>query len=103
MNKPPVDKDFCSAFFVVGVTHDEKRANMALQPETVQFIKASAGKLKITDNEHNVQIPILVNTSIIKEGEELLCYVPEVKPEPTAKKIESLQLNAPKRAKVSWM
>ena len=101
MNKPTVDKHFCSAFFVVRVTHNEERANMALQSETAQFIKTSMGKLKITGKEHNVQIPILVNTSIIKAGEELLCYLPEVKPEPTVKKIESLQLNAPKRAKVS--
>ena len=101
MAKPPVDKDFCSAFFVVAVTHNEKRGNVALQHETTQFLKASAGKLKIAGNEHHVKIPIIVNTSIIKAGEELLCYVPEVKAGPRPEKIEPLQLNAPKRAKVS--
>ena len=99
MITPPVDKDFCSAFFVVATKSVEERGNMALQSEAVPFIMASAAKLKISGNEHNVKIPILVNTSVIKKGEELLYYVPkEVKekvPEPIV-----LQLKAAKRAKV---
>ena len=35
-------------------------------------------KLKITGYEHIVKIPVYVNTSIIKKGEELLWYVPKV-------------------------
>ena len=99
MGFPPVDKDFCSAYFVVATTNVQERANMALQSEVVPFIPASVGKLKIAGNEHNVKIPILVNTSVIKKGEELLYYLPkEVKS--THKKEIVLELKAAKKAKV---
>jgi len=97
-----VDKDFCNAFFVVGVTHLEDRGNMALQSEVVPFIPASATKLKISGNEHTVKIPILVNTSIIKKGDELLYYVPKEEVERSHHKLNPLQLKKPmsKRAKL---
>ena len=99
MGVPSVSKDFCSAYFVVATTNVQKCANMALQSEMVTFIPASVGKLKIAGNEHNVKIPILVNTSVINKGEELRCYVPkEVKP--TTKKEIVLELKAAKKAKV---
>ena len=103
MSTTPVDKDFCNAFFVVGVTHLEDRGNMALQSEVVPFIPASATKLKISGNEHTVKIPILVNTSIIKKGDELLYYVKmEELEKKSHHKVNPLQLKKPmsKRAKL---
>ena len=74
----------------------EDRGNMALQSEVVPFIPASATKLKISGNEHTVKIPILVNTSIIKKGDELLCYVPKKEEEPKSHhKLNALQLKDP--------
>ena len=100
MSTTQIDKDFCNAFFVVGVTHVEDRGNMALQSEVVPFILASATKLKISGNEHSVKIPILVNTSVIKKGEELLYYVPKEVQEKVPAKLDMLQLKGAKRAKV---
>ena len=75
MGTPLVDENFCSTYFVVGVTHDEHRGNMVLQTENVPFILASCSKLRLSGHEHSVSIPILVNKSIIKKGEELLHFV----------------------------
>ena len=99
MGVPTVSKDFCSAYFVVATTNVQEYANMALQSEMVTFIPASVGKLKVGGNEHNVKIPILVNTSVIKEGEELLYYVPKEEKKTAAPKV-GLELKAAKKAKV---
>ena len=99
MGFPPVDKDFCSAYFVVATTNVQERANMALQSEVVPFIPASVGKLKIAGNEHNVKIPILANTSVSAKGEELLYYVPKEVKTIVAPKVV-LELKAAKKAKV---
>ena len=96
----PVGKDLCNAFYQVHRTDVECHANMALQDESAAFILASATKLKIQNNEYKVMIPILVNTSIIKKGDELQYYVPKVevvKKERTVRKLEV----GNKRAKVS--
>ena len=99
MGAPNVSKDFCSAYFVVATTNQQERGNMALQSELVSFIPATVEKLKIVGNEHKVTIPILINTSAIKKGEELLYYVPkEVKP--AVRQDIVLELNAAKKAKV---
>ena len=58
-------------------------------------------QLKISGHEHIVKIPVLVNESIIKPGEELLLFVEKeeiVKP-PTV--VQGLQLKAVKRTKVA--
>ena len=98
----PIDKDSCNAFFVVQVTHSEDHGNMALQSEVVPFIPASATKLKIAGNEHTVKIPVLVNTSNIKKGCELLWYVPKKEDDDSTshKKTAVLQLKEPVRKKV---
>ena len=103
MSTTTIDKDFCNAFFLVGATNVEDRANMALQSEVVPFIPASATKLKISGNEHIVKIPILVNTSIIKKGDELLYYAPKVERTDAEPKARALQLKTPvsKRPKVT--
>ena len=80
----------------------EDRGNMALQPELAPFILASATKLKIAGNEHTVKIPILVNTSNIKKGCELLWYVPKKEDDDSTsnRKTAVLQLKEPERKKV---
>jgi hypothetical protein len=100
LGTPAVDANFCSAFFLVGVTHDKTLANMVLTHEEVSFIPASK-KLKISGQEHIVAIPVLVNESIIKPGMELLIFVEKevtVKPPPD---VQGLQMKAVKRAKVA--
>ena len=76
---------------------------MALQQEVASFILASATKLKIPGNEHRVTIPILVNTSIIKKGDELVYYAPKAEVEKRDKEVRCLQIRAPvaKKPKVS--
>ena len=78
MTPPSVEDIFCNAFWFVGATHVKELANMALTTEDVTFTLASVGRLKISGHEHIVKIPVYVNTSIIKKGEELLWYVPMV-------------------------
>ena len=56
---------------------------------------ASATKLKIPGNEHRVKIPILVNTSIIKKGDELLYYVPKAEVGKKEEKVRCLQIRPP--------
>ena len=88
----------CNAFYKVAETNLEDRGNMALQQEVASFILASATKLKIAGNEHTVKIPILVNTSNIKKGDELLWYVPKKdddEPTTSHKKTAVLQLKEP--------
>ena len=43
---------------------------MALVTEEVSFILSSVGELRIIGNEHIAKIPVYVNTSITKKGEE---------------------------------
>ena len=102
MSTTKIDADLCNAFFLVAVTHVKGRGNMVLLPEVVPFITASATKLKVLGNEYNVKIPVLVNTSIIKQGDELLYYVPkaEVEKKPTELKGLEMKASSSKRAKV---
>ena len=101
MNTPIVDKNFCSAYFVVGMTHEIERANMELTEEAVPFILASTSKLRISGNEHTVKIPVLVNTSIIKEGDELLYFAKKVEVVKESKPPQALVVRSSKKAKVS--
>ena len=78
MGAPSVDEKLCNAYWFAGVTHELELANMALITEDVSFILASVGKLRISDHVHIAKIPVYINTSIIKKGEELLWYVPKV-------------------------
>ena len=96
----PVGKDLCNAFYQVHTTDVECHANMALQDESAAFILASATKLKIQNNEYKVMIPILVNTSIIKKGDELQYYVPKVEVVKKERTVRPLEV-ANKRIKVS--
>ena len=100
LGTPSVDANFGSAFFLVGVTHDKTLANMVLTHEEVPFIPA-AKKLKIAGNEHSVKIPVFLNNSIIKPGEELLTFLKkEEKPE-RDKVVHGLVHRPAKKAKVS--
>ena len=95
-----IDETFRCVFFVLGVAHVKELGNMALETEDVSFILASSSKLRITGHEHIVNIPVFVNQSIIKEGEELLWFVKKeviVRPPP---EVKGLQLESNKKAKV---
>ena len=86
------------------MTHVKELGNMALVTEDVSFILASVQKLRISRPPHIAQIPVYVNTSIIKKGEELLCYVPKVeKTEKDEKLTKSLvvKVSGNKRQKTS--
>ena len=48
---------------------------MALAEEEGPFILASRSKLRISGHDHITKIPVFVNQSIIKQGEELLFFV----------------------------
>ena len=101
MGSPVVDETFCNAFFVVAVTHVKELSNMTLETEEVSFILSSSSKLRIAGHEHIVKIPVFVNLSIIKEGEELLWFVEKVVSEKPPPELKGLQLKANKRAKVA--
>ena len=93
-------KPFCYVYFVVAVTNDEQLGNMVLQTQDVPFILASSSKLRLSGYEHSVNIPISVNKSIIKKGEELLYFVKKaviVRPPP---EVKGLQFESNKKAKV---
>ena len=78
MAPPHIVDHFCNAFWFVGKTDVKELANMELTTESVTYILASVGKLKISGHEHIVKIPVYTNTSIIKKGDELLWYVPKI-------------------------
>ena len=78
MTPPHIVDNLCNAFWFVGKTDVKELANMELTTENVTYILASVGKLKISGHEHIVKIPVYINTSIIKKGEELLWYVPKI-------------------------
>ena len=99
LGSPVVDQTFCSAFFVVRVTHEKELGNMALAEEEVPFILASRSKLRISGHEHIVKIPVFVNQSIIKQGEELLFFVEKEETVKTPVEVQGLQLKAGKRLK----
>ena len=99
MGSPAVDENFCSAFFVVAMTHVESLGNMELQTHSAQFLLASASKLRIAGHEHTVNVPILVNKSIIKQGEELLYFVPQVQKEKAKAETKGLEFRPTKRAR----
>ena len=101
MGSPTVDETYCNAYFVVAVTHDEQLGNMVMQTENVPFILASCSKLKIAGNEHIVSIPILVNKSIIKEGEELFLFEekPVIEKKPAV--VQGLEFRPSKKARVA--
>ena len=94
MGSPVVDQNFCSAFFVVRVTHVEELGNMALTEEEVPFILASRSKLRISGFEHIVKIPVFYNQSIIKQGEELMFFVKEEKMVKEPAVVKALQVTA---------
>ena len=75
--QPGID-NVCNAYWFIGVTDEEGKANMALVTEDVSFILASVGKLRITDHVHIAKVPLYTNIAIIKKGEELLSYMPKV-------------------------
>ena len=83
------------------MTHDKEKGNVVLAEDEVPFILASRSKLRISGHEHITKILVVVNQSIIKQGEELFFFVEQeeiVKPPPVA---QGLQLKAGKRAKVA--
>ena len=60
--------------------------------------------MRISGQQYIAKMPVYVNTSIIKTGEELLWYVPTVEKKPTeAKPTKSLEvkLSGNKRQKTS--
>ena len=83
------------------MTHDEQLGNMVLQTENVPFILASCSKLRISGNEHIVTIPILVNPSIIKEGEELYWFVKKQVIEKQPSAVKALEFKPNKKAKIA--
>ena len=99
MGSPAVDENFCSAYFVVAVTHVESLGNMELQTQNPQFLLASASKLRIAGHEHTVSVPILVNKSIIKQGEELLYFVPQVQKVAAKAETKGLEFRPIKKAR----
>ena len=101
MGSPPIDEKYCNAYFAVATTHDEQLANMVIQTENVPFILASCSKLKIAGNEHIVSIPILVNKSIIKEGEELFLFEekPVIEKKPAV--VQGLEFRPSKKTRVA--
>ena len=100
LGSPVVDENFCSAFFLVQVTHSKMLGNMALTHEEVPFIPA-AKKLKIAGNEHSVKIPVFSSSSIIKPGEELLTFIKKEEKPPTPPVVHGLVHRPTKKAKVS--
>ena len=100
MSQTSVDENMCCAFFVLQATHNEELANMVLTHEEVPFIPA-AKKLKIAGNEHSVKIPVFLNNSIIKPGEELLTFLKKEEKPATPPVVHSLALRPTKKAKVS--
>ena len=100
MGRPVDNEEFCSAYFVVAVTNDEGLANMELKTHDSQFILASTSKLRLAGHEHTVSIPILVNKSIIKQGEELLYFVPKEKIVKAPAVVPGLEFKPNKRAKI---
>ena len=100
MSQTSVDENMCCAFFVLQVTHNEELANMVLTHEEVPFIPA-AKKLKIAGNEHSVKIPVFLNNSIIKPGEELLTFIKKEEKPPTPPVVHGLVHRPTKKAKVS--
>ena len=103
MTPPVADENLCHAYYMVAVTHVKERANMALEPEEVSFLLSSVAKLRISGHEHVVKIPVFINTSIIKKGEELLWYAPKVvKKEMEERPVKSLEVKlSGKRQKTS--
>jgi hypothetical protein len=71
---PPLDKDFCSAFFVVQPTHDEQKVNVKRVEKKVNFIVPTTGKLGITGYTYTAKIPCYVNVGTIKNGSELFFF-----------------------------
>ena len=82
------------------MTHDEQLGNMVLQTENVPFILASCSKLKLAGHEHSVNIPIFVNKSIIKKGEELLYFVKKPVSIKLVREVKGLKFTSNKRVKV---
>ena len=74
---------------------------MALPQEEVLFILASRSKLRTSGFEHSLKIPVFVNQSIIKQGEELFFYVKEEEIVNEPATVQGFQVNSCKRAKVS--
>jgi hypothetical protein len=101
LNTPIADQNLCSAFFVVAITHDIELGNMELTEEEVPFILASRSKLRISGHEHIVKIPVLVNKSIIKQGEELVFFVKKEEVVKESRPPQALAVSTGKRAKVA--
>ena len=101
MSPPVADDYFCNAFFMVAMTHVKERANMALETEEVSFILSLASKLRIAGHEHIVKIPVFINTSIIKKGEELLWFAEKVVAEKPQQEVKGLELKLSKRQKIA--
>ena len=78
-----IDDNLCSELFVVQATHVEEHGNMSLE-----------------NNEHFVKIPVFINKSIIKKGQELLWFVEKDVTEKPTPEPQALQLKPNKRAKV---
>ena len=98
MRTATIDDHLCSDFFVVQVTHVEEHGNMSLENKEVSFIPSSCSKLKISGHEHFVKIPVFVNKSIIKKGQELLWFVEEDATEKPTPEPQALQLNPNNKA-----
>ena len=101
MTPPVADENLCNAYYMVAVTHVKERANMALEPEEVSFLLSSVAKLRISGHEHVVKIPVFINTSIIKKGEELLWFVEKVVTEKPQQAAKGLELKLNKRQKTA--
>ena len=101
MTPPVADENLCNAYYMVSMAHVKERANMTLEPEEVSFLLSSVAKLRISGHEHVVKIPVFINTSIIKKGEELLWFVEKVVAEKQPQVDKGLELRVSKRHKTA--
>jgi hypothetical protein len=94
LHPPPVDKDFCSAFFVVQPTNDKQKVNVKRVDKTVTFIAPTTGKLGITGHVHTAKIPCYVNVGTIQNGSELLYFKEKEIAKARVSKVLSVTLSA---------
>ena len=74
----PSCKDACGPMFMLRIENDETKANMKLQNESVAWhLPAFVGKQNKNPTV-TVSIPCAVNTTVVKEGEELVLYRPKI-------------------------
>ena len=96
LGTPRVDKNFCSAFFLVQSVQEKEKANMGCTTQTVRGIGTSIKKLQIAGHEYKVDICCFQNIKNISKGEELLIHK-ETKPQSRKRESNYLPMNLMKK------